>query len=448
MIQVPAKYKKYQEDFEALERADGSGWVHGLRREAFARFAELGFPVARRGNEKWKYTNVGPIANVTFAYPFAPQLDEVTVAELRRRVPWDDGWTNLVFVDGRYAAEASTPPAKARGLRTLRLAEAIRTDDEVARKHLARHAAFEDDAFTALNTAFLSDGAFVHVPDGEVIDAPVHLLFLSTGQSAPGVSHPRTLVVAGRGSKVTLIETYVGLTEERYFTNAVTEIALEDGAEVSHTKLLREGAEAFHVGVTRVTQAQNSVFTSASFSKGAALARSDLYVLLDGPGSSCFLNGLYMTSGTQHKDNFINIEHAKPHTTSRLYYKGILDGKSRAVFGGTVLVQKIAQKSDAQQTDKNLILSDEAEVDSKPALLIYADDVKCGHGATAGSIDEDTLFYMRSRGLDPEAASGLLIQGFAKEVLETVQIEGLRAYLDDLFLGALPRFRFQFGERP
>ncbi len=446
MIQVPAKHKRYQEDFEALERADGSGWVRGLRRQAFGRFAELGFPVARRGNEKWKYTNVGPIANVAFAYPFSPQLDEVAVAELRQRVPWDDSWTNLVFVDGRYAAEASTPPTK--GVRALSLAEALRSDGAIAQSHLARHATLEDDAFTALNTAFLSDGAFVHVPDGEAIEAPVHLLFLSTGQSAPSVSHPRTLVVAGRGSKVTLIETYVGLTEERYFTNAVTEIVLEDGAEVSHTKLLREGSEAFHVGVTRVTQRENSTFTSASFAKGAALARSDLYVLLDGPGSACFLNGLYMTSGTQHKDNFINIEHAKPHTTSRLYYRGILDGKSRAVFGGTVLVQKIAQKSDAQQTDKNLILSDEAEVDSKPALLIYADDVKCGHGATAGSIDEDTLFYMRSRGLDPEAASGLLIQGFANEVLETVQVPALRSYLDDLFLGALPRFRFQFGERP
>ena len=249
-------------------------------------------------------------------------------------------------------------------------------------------------------------------------------------------------MVAGRHSKLTVIESYVSLSNSQHFTNAVTEIALEDGASVEHYRLLMENPDSFHVGNTRVHQGQDSTFSSASFTRGAAVARNDFQVLLDAPGSFCSLNGLYMTSGRQHIDNYINIDHAKPHTTSRLYYKGILDGSSKAVFGGTVLVRKDAQKADAQQSDKNLLLSDKAEVDSKPSLLIYADDVKCGHGATAGNIDEDTLFYMRSRGLDLDTASSLLIYGFASEIIEAVRLEPLHGYLDKLFLESLPNFRF------
>jgi Fe-S cluster assembly protein SufD len=192
------------------------------------------------------------------------------------------------------------------------------------------------------------------------------------------------------------------------------------------------------VGTSRVTQSQDTSFTSVAFARGAALGRNDFQVLLDAPGAFCSLNGLYLTSGSQHMDNLISIDHAKPHGTSRLFYKGILDDRSKAVFGGTVLVRKDAQKTDAQQTDKNLILSDRAEVDSKPSLLIYADDVKCGHGATAGNINKDMLFYMRSRGLDPEAANRILIHAFASEIIETVRLEPLRDYLDQLFTQIVP----------
>ena len=445
MPKALAKEHQYLSDFQAFERdlgASGATWVHKIRQQAVSRFAELGFPTARRGNEKWKYTSVVPISNATFEYPFEHDRDEVSVADIRRFSPWVDGWITLVFVDGHYREALSTAHLGANGLHVANLADVFLADGDLAETHLAQHATVEDDAFTALNTAFLKDGAFVHVSEGVSVQSPLHLLFVTTDRTEPTVSYPRSLVVAGRDSRLTIIESYISLSNGRHFTNGVTEIEVGEGAEIEHYKLLMDNPDSFHVGTTRVHQGQDSRFSSASFARGAALARNDLLVALDAPGSSCLLNGLYMTSGTEHIDNYINIDHAKPHTTSRLYYKGILDGQSKAVFGGTVLVRRDAQKSDAQQSDKNLLLSEGAEVDSKPSLLIYADDVKCGHGATAGHIDEDTVFYMRSRGLDLETASGLLIRGFAREIIETVQVAPFRAYLDQQFLGALPKFQF------
>ena len=444
MSPVIAKEDRYLSDFQELERDRGDLqplWVREIRGQAFSRFSELGFPTARRGNEKWKYTSVAPIANATLEYSSDLGAAPAKGASLRRLAPWSDSWVNLVFVDGHYSQALSTPPGQTDGARAASLADVLGTDGDLAELHLGRHAAFNDDAFTALNTAFLSDGAFVHLPDGTTLPSALHLVYLTSNRSRPTVSHPRTLVVAGRHSKLTMIESYVGRSSTPHLTNAVTEIAIGDGAEVEHYRLLVDSADAFHVGCTRVSLGRDSTFASSSFSKGIALARNDLQVLLDAPGSSCFLRGLYMTSGTQHIDNYINIDHAKPHTTSRLYYKGILDGKSRAVFGGTVTVRPDAQKADSQQTDKNLVLSEHAEVDSKPSLLIYADDVKCSHGATAGNIDEDAVFYMKSRGLDRETAGRLLVEGFAGEIIESVRLDPLRAYLSGPFLGALPKYQ-------
>ena len=440
MAQVLTKSDKYLADFRTFEgrlKAHEPSWVHQVRQQALASFSDLGFPTARRGNEKWKYTSVVPIANATFEYPF--DFNGTEAADIGQFSPRDNDWATLVFVNGHYCAPLSALPGNSP---MTNLPSAIQSDEGLVEAHLARHAAFGDDAFIALNTTFLKDGAFIHVPEDTSLQTPLHLVYVTTDTPQPVASYPRTLVVAGPHSKLTVIESYVSLSNSRHFTNAVTEIELEDGASVEHYRLLMDNADSFHVGNTRVRQGQDSTFSSASFARGANVARNDLQVLLDAPGSTCSLNGLYMTSGRQHIDNYINIDHAKPHTTSRLYYKGILDGSSKAVFGGTVLVRKDAQKADAQQSDKNLLLSDDAEVDSKPSLLIYADDVKCGHGATAGNIDEDTLFYMRSRGLDLDTASGLLIHGFASEIIETVRLEPLRGYLDELLLASLPNFRF------
>ena len=447
MTQAPAKHEKYLSDFRALEKqlaADGPPWLNRIREHALGRFAELGFPTARRGNEKWKYTNVGPLANATFTYPRNGAMNGLARADIQATAPWHESWVNLVFVDGHYSEELSTVSSNGDGVRVGSLAEAISSGEDVVEQHLARYASAEDDAFTALNTAFIQDGAFVHIPNGHSLDSPVHLVFVSTQQDEPTVSYPRVLVVAGAGSKATVIESYVGLSENRYFTNGVTEMFLERDSQIEHYRILAESDSAFNVCVCRVHQEENSTFSSGAFYRGAALGRYDLNVLLDGPGSTCNLTGLYITSGTQHIDNFINIDHAKPHGTSRLYYKGILDGKSRAVFGGTVWVREGAIKTDSLQTDKNLVLSPDAEVDSKPALFIYADDVKCGHGATAGNIDKDTVFYIRSRGLDLETASGLLIFGFASEIIEMVRVDELRSYLERLFLSLLPRYSFEF----
>ena len=443
MTQTLTKYERYLSDFRDLSR-NGPAWLNDIREHALGRFSELGFPTTRRGNEKWKYTNVGPLANATFSYPMAASINGLTRSAIQRAAPWHQSWVNLVFVDGHYASSLSTPPAGANGLTATSLAQAVQADQGVVQEHLARYASVDDDGFTALNTAFIHDGAFVQIPEGESVEAPIHLLFISTDRGEPGVSHPRVLVVAGRDSKATIIESYIGLAENRYFTNAVAEMVLDDGAEVNHYRLLAESDAAFHVGTARVHQGENSTFSSKVFERSVGLGRYDLYVLLDGSGGECNLHGLYMTSGTQHVDNYINVDHAKPYATSRLYYKGILDGKSRAVFGGTVWVRPGAIKTDSMQSDKNLVLSPDAEVDSKPALFIYADDVKCGHGATAGNIDEDTVFYMRSRGVDLETASRLLIYGFASEIIETVQVGELRAYLETLFLKSLPSYKFEF----
>jgi Fe-S cluster assembly protein SufD len=320
----------------------------------------------------------------------------------------------------------------------MSLAEAIEREPEAVRRHLGQHADWQDDAFTALNTAFIHDGAFIRAT--APLQQPVHVVY-ATAATDPLVAYPRTLIIADPLSKLTVVETYISLGAQRHFTNAVTEIALAEGANLDHYRLLLENHEAFHVGTTRVYQARDTTYDSLTYEAGGRLARNNEGVLLDAPGASTKLRGLYITSGEQHIDNNINIDHAKPHGTSRLYYKGILDDKSQAVFGGRVLVRRGADKTDAHQQDKNLLLSAEAEVDSKPSLEIFADDVKAGHGATAGALADDSLFYMQSRGLDYDTAMQFLVRGFAGEILDTVTVETLREWLEERTMLALPRFR-------
>ena len=449
MTSALAKYAQYFADFQSLSQGPGAGappWLRDIRDNAWSRFSDTGFPTARRGNERWKYTNVGPIAKIDFGFPLRPAPANGSKAlalwyQPSHQLNGPAGY-DLVYVDGRYSAELSSPAAGSGGVTAASLA--LVASDNASdgafglESHVGRYAPLDDDGFAALNTAFLHDGAYIHVADGHAEKVVIRLSFITTMSDGPRVTHPRTLIVAGRNTDVTVVESYTGPKDCVYFTNAVTEISVGDGARVDHYRLLLEGEKAFHVGTSRVKQEKDSNFSSGSFILGTALARNDLEVLLDAPGAYCSLNGLYLTADDQHIDNLISIDHAQPHCTSRLNYKGILDGKSRAVFGGTVLVRPDAQKSDAEQTDKNLILSQSAEVDSKPSLLIYADDVKCSHGATAGHIDADTLFYLRSRGLDLDTASRMLIHAFASEIIETVKPEPLREYLNSTFAAAIP----------
>lgn len=456
MTRAPAKYAHYLADFHSLTQGPGAGapsWLQDIRANAWSRFAGTGFPTARRGNERWKYTNVGPIANTDFAFPLIPAPANGSKSLAPAYQIEGPAVYDLVFVDGRYSPQLSSPAAGFaagfatgfNGVTAASMALSTRDGSLDLESHVGRYAPLDDDGFAALNTAFLHDGAVIQVADGHSEKAFIRLSYITTKGTEPKVTHPRTLVVAGRNSDVTVVESYVGPKESVYFTNAVTEISVGDGAQVDHYRLLLEGEKAFHVGTSRVKQEKDSSFSSASFALGTVLARNDVEVLLDAPGAYCTLNGLYLTTDNQHIDNLISIDHAQPHCTSRLNYKGILDGKSRAVFGGTVMVRRDAQKSDAEQTDKNLLLSQSAEVDSKPSLLIYADDVKCSHGATAGHIDAGTLFYLRSRGLDLDTASRLLIHAFAREIIDTVKPGPLQEYLDTIFSAAIPNKSLPIG---
>jgi Fe-S cluster assembly protein SufD len=429
-------YDRYAADFERL-RHGGPDWLRELRSSAFNRFQEIGFPVARKGNEAWKYTDVRPIAAEAFAYAQPQPTRRTTAVRLNQLLPFDNGFARIAVVDGRFAPEFSTG-LDYFGLEALSLSQAIDTQPEIVRRHLAQQADWQDDAFAALNTAFVHDGVFIHAK--LPVEQPVHVVYVSAGNET-AVTHPRALVVAAPLSRIAFIETFLSIGERRHFTNGVTEIAIGDGASVDHYRLLLENQQSFHVGATRVSLGPDSSYSSLSYEVGGGLVRHDIGVLLGESGSSASVNGLYITSGDQHVDNMINIDHAAPHTTSRLYYKGILDDRSRAVFGGTVFVRKGADKTDAHQEDKNLLLSHEAEVNSKPALEIYADDVKAGHGATAGAIADEALFYMRSRGLDEDTAMQFLVRGFAAEIIDNVTIDPLREWLEGQALASLPRFR-------
>ena len=441
--------QRYLQAFESFQKdgaAQDPSWVREIRQAAISRFREAGFPIARRGNEEWKYTDIGPIARASFeplAKPPTPPLPaDLDAMELAQYVPDGPGWDHLVFVDGRYAEELSSASQRPGGVRVLNLSDAIAAEGDLLKPHLAQHAEFEDNAFTALNTAFLRDGAFVHIPDGALIAEPLHLVFLTSSETQGAVSYPRVLVVAGKASNATIIESYGGLSQGPYFTNAVTEVVVQEGAIVSSYRFQKQSEEAFHVANTQVVLGRDSNYTSVAMDLGGGLVRNNLNVLMGGEGSSCMLNGLYMVANSQHVDNQLIIDHAKAHTTSRELYKGILSGKSRAVFHGSIIVRRGTQKVDAQQADKNLLLSAEAEADTKPAFWIYADDVKCGHGAATGKLDEDALFYLTTRGLDQQAARRHLIYAFASEILDSVKLEPYRVYLERVISAALRSFRF------
>ena len=430
----------YGEEFDSLQD-NCTEWAGDFRSHGMKVFSDIGLPLERRGNEKWKYTNVGPVAKNKYriANSVSLPLDEV-----KNSAPWHESWTNIVFVNGKFRSDLSNF-CNVPGVKLTNISDEIekKSPSQMISEYLGRTINITDDGFAALNTAFLSDGVAIEIEKDSVIDVPVNIVFFNNG-SENTVSHPRVLVVARPNSFASIIESYVGGSASTTLTNSVSEIFVGEGAQIRHYRLLSESDQTFDIGYGRVKLDKDSVFNSRTFFKGSDIGRYDLEVLVDGEGASCDLQGLYFTSNSQHMDNFVNIDHSKPNGTSNLFYKGILDGRSKAVFGGTVLVRQAAQKTDSVQSDKNLLLSPHAEVDSKPALFIYADDVKCAHGATAGNIDADTVFYMRSRGVDIETASKLLIYGFAGEIIDKVEIVPLKEYLEQIFLNSLPSYRFEF----
>jgi Fe-S cluster assembly protein SufD len=410
--------------------ADAPDWLEPVRKAAIDRFATTGFPTAR--DEEWRFTPIAPIAQGVWRRGTAPSR-EVTRAQLAPFIFGHPEWTTLVFLDGGYSEALSSTGELAAGVQAGSLAEALQADGALLEKHLARHASIDTSPFTALSTAFMRDGGFVHVPANTELTRPVHLVFVTTAEAAGSVAHPRNLILVDPGAKASVIESYVSLAEgTAYWTNAVTEVVAGANSWIEHTRIQRESERAYHVGLTHVEQQRDSHYRSFTLAMGGALARHNLHARLNGENVETLMYGLYLARGDQVVDNHTAIYHDQPNCRSWEVYKGVLDGRSRAVFNGKVFVKPEAQKTDAKQTNRNLLLSDTAKVDTKPQLEIFADDVKCTHGATVGRLDDVALFYARSRGVPAEKAQRLLTYAFAAEVTSEIVLEPVRDELDRL----------------
>ena len=394
--------------------------IHGLRKEAIARFADAGLPTGK--DESWRHSNPQRLTRTEFTP--CVETGAVAAADVAPFLLADTA-AQLVFVDGVYAPELSgaDPPA---GVRVVSLGEAFADGVGFAGEHLGRHAA-HDAGFAALNTAFVADGAAVHIARGARVDAPIHLLFLSTGHGdGPVMSLPRTLVVAETGSRATVVETFAGAGSQQYLTNAVSEIVLAGDCELEHCCIQREGQAASHVGLLHVSEGGGSRFTSTSVALAGQLIRREVVTALEGEGVHSTLNGLYLGAATEQIDNYTTIEHAAPNCSSHELYKGVLGGNATGVFRGKIHVHRVAQNTDAYQSNQNLLLSTDAEVTSQPQLEIYADDVRCSHGSTTGELDEEALFYLQSRGIPRAAAVRVLTRAFAGEIVDRIGPEELR----------------------
>jgi len=406
--------------------ASSLAWLNGLRAEALDRVGALTVPTTR--DEDWRFTDISPLTKRTFQP--VRTASHLRLADVERFC-LEEASTRLVFVDGAYAPELSAM-GKNGGPLVSSLAAALAAHAAAIEPHLGRHAGFIDDVFAALNTAFLHDGALVVVPRHVVVAAPVHLLFIAAQKES--ASHPRCLVVAEAGSEVTIVEDFVTLQDETYFTNAVTEIVLGDHAAMTHVRVQRESPQAFHVAKCSVSLGHASRYRSVGVALGARISRCNLDVLQEAEGAECAIDGLALIAGSQLADTHSSIDHAKAHGLSRQLHKCIAGGEAHAVFNGKIIVRPGAQRTDSSQSSRNLLLSGKAHVDTKPQLEIFADDVKCAHGATVGQLDTEELFYLKSRGLSDAAARNLLTYAFGAEIIDRIPVASLKARLEQAVL--------------
>jgi Fe-S cluster assembly protein SufD len=414
---------------EFQKRAPGNnlGWLKKLREDAFARFCETGFPTTH--DEDWRFTNVSAIARTSFSLPQA-KAARISKTDL---VPWkmQAAAAQLVFVDGHFAPELSTI-GSLKGITIDSLKGRIAQRPEVLENHLGHYLNTQRDPFSALNTAFLEDGAYVHVGRGIVLEHPIHLLFVSTHADTAQMIHPRNLVIVENEAQATIVEEYISLGTGTVFSNTATELVAGESAHVAHYMIEREHREAYNVSTLRIQQERSANVASHSLLLGGGLVRNNVHPVLAGEGGECLINGLFVGNDHQHLDNYMHVEHASPHCGSRQFYNGILDDHAHGVFHGRIVVHKDAQKTDAKQTNRNLLLSDDAQIDTKPQLEIYADDVKCTHGATIGQIEENSLFYLQSRGIDEVSARRLLLLAFASECLDRMKPGAARTHSEQL----------------
>jgi Fe-S cluster assembly protein SufD len=427
--------QNYTDTFGQLAKSASGGpaWLRTLRQGGFDRFSATGFPTTR--DEDWRFTSIAAIAQTNFKLsrnghrlPTAQQIEPYRLAGAA---------CQLVFVDGRFAASLSSATVKTKGVRVASLAGLLASEPQIVEPYLGRYLNTQRDAFAALNTAFLEDGAFVHIAKGVTLEDPIHLLFVSTAHDTPEMSHPRNLIVAEDHAQATVVEEYVSLGGVPAFCNTATELVAGDNAVVSHYMIEREDTQAYNVSTLRIHQGRHANISSHSVLIGGALVRNNIHPVLAGEGGECLINGLFIGNGRQHLDNYMLVEHAQPHCGSRQFYNGILDGSAHGVFHGRIVVHKDAQKTDAKQTNRNLLLSDQAQIDTKPQLEIYADDVKCTHGATIGQMEENALFYLRSRGIDEVSARRLLLMAFASECLDRMKEGPARQHIEALIHGHL-----------
>jgi Fe-S cluster assembly protein SufD len=428
LLDIKNWYLSNYKIFENSLNGESEKPVHNLRKDAIASFAELNFPTTR--DEEWKYTNISPI----FKHNFKPSSgkEEINSKEISRFLFENLDAHLLVFINGIYSEELSSVKDILPGVEAGSIYNAIERDSPVVAKHFGKYADFKNEIFTSLSTAFLKDGAFIYVPDGKIIEKPIHALFVTSSKNEKVLSQPRNLFVAGKNSQVSIIEQYVSLDDGIYFTNSVTEIVADENSVVDHIKLQEESKKAFHIARMEVDQERSSNFISHSITLGGEISRNDFNAKFNDEGSESTLNGLYLLGGSQLFDTHTLIDHAKPNCNSHEHYKGILDDKSRAVFNGKVMVRQDAQKTNAFQENNNIILSHEALVNTKPQLEIFADDVKCSHGATIGQLDEDAMFYLKSRGIGEESGRAILIHAFASDVLTSIKIKPVREYLEEI----------------
>jgi Fe-S cluster assembly protein SufD len=406
-------YPEVFTDFAKTAAGHDLSWIRRLREDAFARFSEIGFPTTH--DEDWRFTNVSSISRTNFA--LVRRSAALSQADVRGWV-LEGAAAQLVFVDGQFAPALCSIASLPDNLIISSLKEEITNNSGVLKDHLGRYADVRHDSFCALNTAFAEDGAFVQIGRGTTLNGPIHLLYVSTERGVPTMLHPRNLILVEREAQAQILEEYVSLGGGTVLSNSMTELVAAENSTVSHYLIEREHPAAFNISTLRVQQDRSANFASHSVLLGGGLVRNNVHPVLAGDGGECLINGLFVGTGQQHLDNYMYVEHTSPHSSSRQFYNGILDGRAHGVFHGRIVVHKNAQKTDAKQTNRNLLLSDDAQIDTKPQLEIYADDVKCTHGATIGQIEENALFYLRSRGIDEISARRLLLAAFANEFVE------------------------------
>ena len=434
-IDIKNYYLTQFDEFEKSLNGEKSSDFHKVRKDAINKFAGLTFPTQK--DEEWKYTNISSLLKHNFSPVI---LNESVSSETINKFLFDKmEHSLLVFVNGNYSPELSKLIDIPKGVVIGSLAEALKNNNPIVKKHIGKYAENENYFFTALSSAFTRDGAFIYVPDGKVVEDPIHIIFITKNGSEKILTQPRNLFVAGKNSQVTIIEHYVSDEDTVYFTNSVTEIVADENAIVDHIKLQEESNKAFHIARMEVDQERSSNFSSHLISHGAEISRNDFNARFNDEGSECMLNGLFMIGDEQLFDVHTMIDHAKPHCNSHEHYKGILQDKSKGVFNGKVMVRQDAQKTNAFQQNNTILLSDDAVMNTKPQLEIFADDVKCTHGATSGQIDEEALFYILSRGISEQHAKNILHHAFAWEVIEKISNPELREYLSYSLMIALNR---------